>query len=116
MAQKFGLAALAAVPLLLFPLVAAQQIGTNTPEVHPQLQTWKCGSCVQQNTSIVLDYNYRWIHEVNGITSCTTSNGVNTALCPNEAECAQNCAAEGANYASSGIVTSGDSLTLHQFV
>jgi cellulase len=115
MTQKLTLTALAAV----LSLVAGQQIGMDTPEVHPKLPTWKCtisGGCAQQDTSIVLDYNYRWIHEVNSSTSCTTSSGVNPSLCPNEAQCAQNCAVEGADYASSGISTFGDALTLHQYV
>ncbi|KAH8812899.1 putative endoglucanase [Xylogone sp. PMI_703] len=115
MAQKLALAALSA----LVPLVASQQIGTSTPEVHPKLPTWKCttaGGCVQQDTSVVLDWNYRWIHTVNGSTSCTTNSGLDPTLCPNEQACGTNCAIEGANYASAGIETSGDSLTLHQFV
>jgi cellulase len=115
MAQKLVITALAA----LLPLVVAQQIGTETPEANPQLPTWKCttnGGCVQQATSIVLDWNYHWIHEVNSSTSCTTSSGVNPALCPNEATCSQNCVVEGANYTSSGISTSGDAMTLHQYV
>jgi len=115
MAQKLVVTALTVV----LSLVAAQQIGNYTPEVHPLLPTWKCttsGGCVQQNTSIVLDYNYRYIHEVGGYGSCTTSSGVNATLCPSEAECAQNCAVEGADYASSGIATSGDALTLHQYL
>ena len=115
MARKLTITAL--VTVLSF--TAAQQIGTYTPEVHPSLPTWKCttrGGCVQRNTSIVLDYNYRWIHEVGGYGSCTTSGGVNTTLCPNEAECAENCAVEGADYASSGISTSGNTLTLKQYI
>lgn len=119
MVQKLVFAALAAV---LSPVIA-QQIGTDTAEVHPQLPTWKCttgGGCVQQNTSVVLDWGYRKMHGVNSSTSCTTSgiisSGVDSNLCPNEATCSQNCAIEGANYTSNGISTSGDSLTLHQFV
>ena len=115
MTQKLVFRVLAAV----FPLVAAQQIGTDTPEVNPSLPTWKCttsGGCVQQSTSIVLDWNYHWIHEVNSSTSCTTSSGVNSSLCPNEATCSQNCVIEGANYTAAGITTSGDAVTLHQYV
>ncbi|KIN00921.1 glycoside hydrolase family 7 protein [Oidiodendron maius Zn] len=86
----------------ILPLSAAQHVCTETPEVHPQFPTWKCttsGGCI--NSSI----------------SCTTSGGdVDPTLCPEEATCAQNCAIEGANYTSSGISTSGDSMTLHQYV
>lgn len=116
MAQKFAFIALTSV----LPLVAGQQVGTETPEVHPSLPTWKCttsGGCVQQNTSVALDWSYHWIHQVNSSTSCTTSSGgIDPTLCPDEATCAQNCAIEGANYTSSGISTSGDALTMHQYV
>lgn len=72
---------------------------------------------MQQNTSIALDLNFHWIHQTNSSTSCTISGGgVDPTLCPDEATCAQNCANEGANYTSSGISTSGDALTLHQYV
>lgn len=63
-----------------------------------------------------LDYNYRWIHTVDGYDSCTTSSGLNTTLCPTEAECAQNCAVEGVDYASYGISVSDDALMLQQFL
>ncbi|OBT91317.1 hypothetical protein VE01_10684 [Pseudogymnoascus verrucosus] len=115
MAQKLVFTALAAI----LPLVAAQQIGTQTPEVHPKLPTWKCttgGGCVQQDTSIVLDWGYHPIHKVNSQTSCTTSSGVDATLCPNEVTCAANCAIEGANYAGSGVTTSGNAVTLKQYV
>ncbi|CZR58529.1 probable endoglucanase [Phialocephala subalpina] len=115
MVQILVLTALAAV----LPLITAQQIGTQTPNVNPSLPTWKCttaGGCIQQNTSVVIDWNYHWIHTVNGSASCTTSTGVNSTLCPTEAVCAQNCAIEGVDYASAGVTTSGNALTLHQYV
>jgi cellulase len=62
----------------------------------------------------VLDWNYRWIHS--GSTSCTTSSGVSSTLCPDEATCAQNCVVEGANYTAAGVFTSGDALTMYQYV
>lgn len=96
----------------------AQNPGTVTPEVHPILRTAKCtthGGCVTQNTAVVLDYNYRWIHTAAGYDSCTTSTGLNASLCPDEATCAQNCVVEGADYASAGVVTSGSSMTMNQF-
>ena len=71
---------------------------------------------MQQNTSIVLDWNNHWIHEVNSSTSCTTSSGVNSTLCPNEATCSENCVIEGVDYTTSGVTVSGDTLTLNQYV
>lgn len=104
--------------LTLLEFTVAQQPGTITPEVHPQLTTSKCttaGGCVEQNTSVVLDWNYRWIHTAD-YASCTTSTGINSTLCPDQATCSQNCFIEGANYTSAGIVTSGSSMTLSQYV
>lgn len=111
---SFAVAALATLKV-----ANAQNPGTDTPEVHPKLPTWKCttrGGCVQQDTSVVLDYNYRWIHTINGSESCTTSSGVNATLCPDEATCAKNCVVEGADYATTGISVSGDAMTMDQYV
>lgn len=99
-------------------LASAQQPGNVTAEVHPQLQTSKCttdGGCVVQNTSVVLDFGYRWLHTAD-YASCTTSSGVNSTLCPDEATCAQNCVVEGANYTAAGVTTSGSTLTMSQYV
>ncbi|PQE23689.1 Endoglucanase EG-1 protein [Rutstroemia sp. NJR-2017a WRK4] len=115
MAPTLVFTALAAV----LPLAVGQGIGTVTPNVNPSLPTWKCttaGGCVQQNTSVVLDYNYRWIHTTEGYSSCTTSSGINSTLCPNAAACAANCVVEGQNYTAAGITVNGDALKLTQFV
>ncbi|KAH8896743.1 glycoside hydrolase family 7 protein [Thozetella sp. PMI_491] len=114
---QFTIPRLTAAALLVGQVVLAQKPGTDTPEVHPQLTTWKCSTaqgCVAQNTSVVLDWNYRWIHD--GSTSCTTSSGVNSAVCPDEATCAANCAIEGVNYTAAGVTTSGDTLTMYQYI
>jgi len=76
---------------------AQTQSGT---EVHPLLPTWKCtssGGCVQQNTSVVLDWEYRNIHTVGGTTSCKNGSKMNTAQCPDAATCAKNCVVEPAD-------------------
>lgn len=104
--------------LALLPLNQAQQPATTAPG-NPALTTWKCsstGGCVIQDTSVVLDWGYHWIHAAGGYESCTTSSGVNTTLCPDEATCAKNCVIEAANYTSAGVSVSGDSLTMHQYV
>lgn len=97
--------------------VPAQVPGTLTPEVHPSLTSQQCTKargCVSVNTSIVLDAQYRWIHNVGGYTNCV-NNGFNSTLCPDPATCAKNCALEGVDYSSYGIHTSGSSLTLNLF-
>ncbi|KAL6871874.1 carbohydrate-binding module family 1 protein [Trichoderma novae-zelandiae] len=107
-----------AILTVIVQIVTAQQPGTSTPEVHPKLTTYKCttaGGCVAQDTSVVLDWNYRWMHDKN-FNSCTVNGGVNTTLCPDEATCGANCFIEGVDYASSGVKTSGDSLTMNQYV
>ena len=106
------------VAAALAALASAQQPGNSTAEVHPQLTTWKCttsGGCVQQSTSVVLDWNYRWIHTAAG-TSCTTSSGINKTLCPDQKTCSENCLIEGADYAGAGVTTSGSTLTMRQYV
>jgi cellulose 1,4-beta-cellobiosidase len=97
--------------------VLAQVPGTLTPEVHPSLTSQQCTKahgCVSVNTSIVLDAQYRWMHNVGGYTNCV-NNGFNSTFCPDAVTCAKNCALEGVDYASYGIHTSGSSLTLNLF-
>jgi cellulose 1,4-beta-cellobiosidase len=106
--------------LTSFSLIAVafgQQIGTETAEVHPTLTWEKCttaGGCTTQQGSIVLDANWRWVHDVGGYTNCYTGNEWNATLCPDDATCATNCALDGADYSATyGISTSGDALTLN---
>ncbi|KAL4893494.1 concanavalin A-like lectin/glucanase domain-containing protein [Aspergillus ambiguus] len=109
---------LIAAGLVLHPLVRAQQPATTSP-ANPSLTTWKCttsGGCVQQDTSVVLDWGYHWIHTVGGYQSCTTSSGVNSTLCPDTATCSRNCVIEPANYTTAGVSTSGGTLTMHQYI
>lgn len=101
---------------LLAGIALAQQQGTYTPEVHPQLLSQNCTSagCRTLNTSVVLDSNYRWLHNVGGYDSCNPA-GLSPDYCPNVTACATNCALEGVNYASNGVTTSGSSVTLNLF-
>jgi cellulose 1,4-beta-cellobiosidase len=105
--------------LLAFSLLAvgayAQQVGTNTAEVHPKLPTQKCtkSGCTTVNTSIVLDANWRWTHTTTGYTNCYTGNKWDASLCPDGATCAKNCALDGADYTGTyGITASGNSVSL----
>ncbi|KAK4208907.1 glycoside hydrolase [Rhypophila decipiens] len=75
-------------------------------EVHPMLPTWKCtnsGGCIVQNTSVVLDFEYRDIHTISGSTSCKT--GSASSLSKSQSD-----------YAAKGVSTSGNSLTMYHYV
>ena len=88
------LTALAAVAV---QLVDAQSDGT--ADQHPGLTTYKCttaGGCVAQDTSVVIDYQYHWIHSPDGaMASCTTSSGVDPSVCPDQDTCDTNCVIDG---------------------
>ncbi|KAF1980113.1 putative endoglucanase [Bimuria novae-zelandiae CBS 107.79] len=109
---------------ILAAALAVRQLATaqnpdDTADAHPKLTTYKCttkGGCVSQDTSVVIDWNYHWFHTADW-NSCTTSTGgVNATLCPDQATCSQNCFVQGTtNYTSSGVSTSGDTLTMYQY-
>ncbi|KAK4183958.1 endoglucanase EG-1 precursor [Podospora australis] len=102
---------------------ASQQIGRTLSEVHPLLPSWECtvkGGCIQKNTSVVVDADFRWLqHTVDG-SSCKTDmndgNSLNMTACPDAATCSTNCALQGAHYPDLGISTKGSELTLTFFV
>ncbi|KAL7276641.1 Exoglucanase 1 [Rhizina undulata] len=99
----------------LLAVVSGQQVGTLTTETHPKLTTSKCTSsgCTTVSGSVVLDSNWRWLHETSGSTNCYTGNTWDTTLCPDPVTCTTNCALDGADYSSTyGIETSSDALTL----
>ncbi|KAI1788826.1 cellobiohydrolaseI [Ganoderma leucocontextum] len=108
-----------AAALLAFSLLATvygQQVGTLTAETHPRLAVSQCTSannCQQQQRSIVLDSNWRWLHATSSSTNCYTGNTWDASLCPDPVTCAENCAVDGADYAGTyGVTTSGNALTL----
>lgn len=100
--------------LTLLATAAAQQVGTEQPETHPALNWQDCssGSCQEVSASVVIDANWRWVHELDGYENCYDGN-VWTDKCSSAEDCATNCAVEGADYqATYGITSSGDALTL----
>ncbi|PSR70566.1 hypothetical protein PHLCEN_2v13605, partial [Hermanssonia centrifuga] len=105
--------------LLSFSLIAmvyGQQAGTQTAETHPTMSSQKCttaGGCTTQNTAVVLDSNWRWVHTTTGYTNCYTGNAWDTSICPDGVTCAEACAIDGADYSGTyGITTASDALTL----
>ncbi|KAJ3775865.1 cellulase CEL7A [Lentinula raphanica] len=97
-------------------VVYGQQAGTLTAETHPPLTWEQCtaaGSCTSQSSAVVLDANWRWLHDVNSATNCYTGNTWDATLCPDPTTCAANCALDGADYEGTyGVSTSGNALTL----
>ncbi|KAL2104561.1 hypothetical protein VUR80DRAFT_10254 [Thermomyces stellatus] len=109
--------AAAALPLLVG--AAAQQIGTAIPEVHPRFPTYRCtldGGCVEQNTSLVTDALTREFHAVNDRDMSCASRPYPKDICPDEVTCAQNCALEGVDYGSMGVLTKGNAVTMRQYL
>ena len=57
---------------------------------------WTCDSsgCSKEMKSVVLDANWRWLH--NGeYTNCYKDGDFDTTLCPDPVACAENCHLEG---------------------
>ncbi|CAE7218070.1 cbhB [Symbiodinium natans] len=85
-----------AVFLSLCTLASAQQVGTHEEEGHPGMALWTCdaGGCSKEMKSIVLDANWRWLH--NGqYTNCYKDGDWDKTLCPDPVTCALNCHMEG---------------------
>lgn len=71
---------------------------------------------MQQNTSVVLDFEYRNIHQVGSSTSCISGMKLISSVCPDAATCAKNCVMEPMKYADKGVSTSGNALTMYHYV
>ncbi|KAJ3175344.1 hypothetical protein HDU87_006295 [Geranomyces variabilis] len=95
--------ALLSLSLLAIPALG-QQAGTLQPEVHPTLQVSRCtktGGCQVAQQSVVLDSQWRWLHQAAGgsSTNCYTGSAWNAQFCADGVTCAKNCALEGNNAA-----------------
>ncbi|CAE8717611.1 unnamed protein product [Polarella glacialis] len=104
---------------LLSPGGQAQQAGAVTPEESPAISLQHCSKergCEQEQASLVLDANWRWVHNVGGYTNCYDSKGWNQGFCPDMETCKRNCALEGVNseaYKTSyGVQTVPDGVEL----
>ena len=91
----------------------AQQMGTVKKNEFVSFSMTEMGKSLK--TAVVLDANWRWIHNVGGYDNCYT-NDWNKQYCPDPMTCSKNCALEGVNLEDYkniyGISSSGDSLTL----
>jgi len=101
---------------LLATAVNGQGVGTQQTETHPKITWQKCtgkGSCQNQNGEIVIDANWRWVHDKGGYSNCYTGNDWNTTACTDNTKCASQCVVDGADYSATyGLSTSGNALTL----
>jgi len=102
--------------LSLASLASAQQIGKTIPENHPALTTYRCtkaSGCRAVNGSVTLEASSRRILSVaDPDEECKVGSA---PLCADAASCGSNCAVEGIDYASRGVSTVGDALTLQQW-
>ena len=102
---------------ILSAVVLAQQIGSNTPEIHPRLVSERCSQktgCLKANTSIVLDSNFRWLHTKMGTENCVTQ-GFNRSICPDPDTCGKTCVLEGVEYKNYGLDTSDNKVKMNLF-
>ncbi|CAI5714251.1 unnamed protein product [Peronospora destructor] len=77
------------------------------------MQCSETAGCVPEPTSIVLDANWRWLHQLGDYKNCYSGNQWDAKLCSSPEACDQNCALEGADYQGTyGITTSADELQL----
>ncbi|KAG6610702.1 putative glycosyl hydrolase family 7 protein [Phytophthora cinnamomi] len=109
------LAAAAAAASLAVMTTNAQLVGTNQAETHPSLTTQSCTSsgCTDEDTSIVLDANWRWLHKEGTSTNCYTGNTWDKTICTDPKTCASSCALDGADYTGTyGITSESNSLSL----
>lgn len=53
------------VALSLISVASALKVGSDTPETHPPLTWQRCttSGCQNVNGEVVIDSNWRWIHD-----------------------------------------------------
>lgn len=62
---------------LFASLAAAQQVGTEQTETHPKMSWSRCtgsGSCSSVSAEVVIDANWRWLHNTDGYDNCYDGN------------------------------------------
>jgi len=101
----------------LFVGVEGQTVGSLKTEKNPALSYSFCNSngCKEHKRSVTVDSNWRWTHKRGETTNCYTGNLWDTATCPDQETCWQNCEIEGADEeyeGTYGIRTDGAALNL----
>ena len=105
--------------ILLASLVLAQGKDAQNKEDAPSLNFYTCtkaSGCSHKPKKVVMDQNWRWIHNKGGYTNCYDGSSWNTTYCnENPLKCAQQCVLDGADYRGVyGVYTdnSNEDLTL----
>ncbi|ETM01674.1 hypothetical protein L917_01772 [Phytophthora nicotianae] len=111
-------------------LSSAQQPGTRVPEVHPSLPSQHCtivtdvlqqvgktgakvSVCVTEDSSVVIDANWRDVNAVGTLNTCVKNDKWNTTTCSTPTACAAICGLEGADYIGNFSITAiGQELSL----
>ena len=65
---------------------------------------------------LVLDANWRWVHNVGGYQNCFTQEGWNPEFCPDPETCKENCALEGVTAAGQGVRGTPNSMNLYSMI
>lgn len=88
-------------------LTQAQDTCSTKTESNPAFDVQDCsaGSCTSgSGTGLVIDANWRYLHETSGYQNCYTGDAWDSTLCPDPETCAKNCCLDGVDYAGdSGI-------------
>ncbi|OWZ00802.1 Glycosyl hydrolase [Phytophthora megakarya] len=111
-------------------LSLAQQPGARIPELHPPLPSQYCtvaknvlqnvdhtdakvAACVTEQSSVVIDSNWRETYAVGTTNSCVSDGKWNMTTCSSSTECAKICGLEGVDYTGNfSITTLGQELEL----
>jgi cellulose 1,4-beta-cellobiosidase len=113
--SSLRLVALAATASLATMSASAQLVGSNSAETHPPLTTQTCtkSGCTDEDTTIVLDANWRWLYKEGTSTNCYKGNEWDETICSDPKTCASSCALDGADYTGTyGITAEADSVSL----
>ncbi|CAH0521979.1 unnamed protein product [Peronospora belbahrii] len=109
--------------IVLSQVALGQQIGTEISEVHPSLTMQFCtkitevldtvdrendeevNRCENEESSIVLDADWRAVNAVGTSDACYTNGKWNPEFCSTPEACAKNCGLEGADYKGTHSIT-----------
>jgi cellulose 1,4-beta-cellobiosidase len=83
---------------LYLGFVTSQQPGNLEQEGNPTITLKECtnaGGCTSKQAKLVLDANWRWIHQKDGYNNCYTGDQWSSQYCTDPVQCANNCALEG---------------------